>query len=198
MSNGKFHPTPEEIDAAVAGIKQLIELAEPEGPHYVEPEQVSQLRTLLSAVEQAQEVLRTIQPLIACNAIWEDSIDQGETTELWDAFLARHEFSDRNMTPEYFSAYWRQRTMNTVSDTCAALSSLPPDPLLVEARDAQTKAPDVVFQALVDAREYFAERADAEYFTDSPRAHGNAEMQLMSAMDEAIAIWNRAATGEKQ
>ena len=192
------HPTPEEIEAAVAGIKQLIELAEPEGPHYVEPEQVSQLRTLLSAVEQAQGMRKEALvtgwrcAMTAANNLCVNISDRHNADdEMVEADVANNCAVSIRKLVDPDDQY--------IADMSAALSSsLPPDPLLVEARNAQNKAPDVVFQALVDAREYFAERADAEYFTDSPRAHGNTEMQLMSAMDEALAALNRAATGEKQ
>lgn len=93
---------------------------------------------------------------------------------------------------------WENDPLNQLRRATEELSALRErERRLVEAQNAQSKAPDVVFQALVDAREYFAERADAEYFTDSQRAHGNTEMQLMSAMDEALAALSRAATGEK-
>lgn len=45
---------------------------------------------------------------------------------------------------------------------------------------------DALVAALREAREYFAERADAEYTTESASPVGNTEMSLLVEIDEAL------------
>lgn len=49
---------------------------------------------------------------------------------------------------------------------------------------------DIVLEALENAGEYFDQRADAEYFTDSPGPVGNEEMTRLTEIKEAIAAWH--------
>jgi hypothetical protein len=44
----------------------------------------------------------------------------------------------------------------------------------------------LVRSALGECEEYFEGRADAEYFTDSPDACGNREMQLLVEVQDAL------------
>lgn len=46
----------------------------------------------------------------------------------------------------------------------------------------------VIREALEEAEEYFDQKADAEYFTDSPSPHPNAEMRLLVAVREALSL----------
>ena len=39
---------------------------------------------------------------------------------------------------------------------------------------------------LITCEEYFEQRADAEYFTDSPHPHPNEEMRLLVAIREVL------------
>ncbi len=50
---------------------------------------------------------------------------------------------------------------------------------------------DRVVQALQECEEYFARKADAEYFTDSPMPQPNEEMRLLSVVLEALANLNK-------
>ena len=50
-------------------------------------------------------------------------------------------------------------------------------------------------EVLAECREYFYERADAEYFTDSPEPVGNEEMTLL-CMIEDVAIGRSATAPE--
>lgn len=60
---------------------------------------------------------------------------------------------------------------------------LDPDNEPVTVQDRKIMA---LSAALREAREYFAERADAEYTTDSAGPKGNAEMSLLVEIDEAL------------
>lgn len=51
---------------------------------------------------------------------------------------------------------------------------------------AAGKAMLSVIEKLEPVREYFADRADAEYFTDQPTPQGNEEMRLLVAVEDAI------------
>jgi hypothetical protein len=60
------------------------------------------------------------------------------------------------------------------------------------AREFQREAAPEMFEALRECEEYFDQRADAEYFIDSPTPVGNAEMKMLVLVREALA----KATGE--
>ena len=48
-----------------------------------------------------------------------------------------------------------------------------------------TKAPEM-YELLTELEAYFADRADAEYHTDSPGAVGNEEMSLLVQIQEVL------------
>ena len=48
------------------------------------------------------------------------------------------------------------------------------------------RVPADIIEALEECREYFEQRADAEYFTDSPSPVGNEEMRLLVLVEQAI------------
>lgn len=66
--------------------------------------------------------------------------------------------------------------------------------------DNKTQPPALLdaLEALRAASSYFAERADAEYFTDSPAPVGNEEMRLLCMMDANIANLERFAQATEQ
>lgn len=47
-------------------------------------------------------------------------------------------------------------------------------------------------EVLQECREYFEQRADAEYFSDSPTPSGNEEMRLLVMVEQAVEQMNRA------
>lgn len=54
-----------------------------------------------------------------------------------------------------------------------------------------SKAPEMA-ELLAELRDYFDQRADAEYFTDSPRPVANDEMRHLSEIDELLQLINGA------
>lgn len=57
------------------------------------------------------------------------------------------------------------------------------DPITKEERDVRRMR-----SALRDCEEYFDNRADAEYFTDSARLVGNEEMHMLSIVRDALGV----------
>ena len=50
---------------------------------------------------------------------------------------------------------------------------------------------DRVAEILHELREYFDNRADAEYFTDSPTPRGNVEMDMLVLVDNALGYFKK-------